>query len=74
MQLMDREPNFLPSRKRIEHIESMRMQSEILQFALCHLFHSFPADLVPPWLLSGNTYAKVLIRATYCDNSSRPDR
>lgn len=37
----------------IERIESTRMQSEILQFALCHLFRSFPADLVPPWLLSG---------------------
>ena len=57
----------------IECIESTRMQSEILQFALCHLFRSFPADLVPPWLLSGNTYAKVLIRATYCNNPSRPD-
>lgn len=50
------------------------MQFEILQFALCHLFRSFPADFVPPWLLSGNTYAKTLIRATYSDNPSRPDR
>lgn len=50
------------------------MQSEILQFVLCHLFREFPADLVPPWLLSGNTYAKTFIRATYCDSCSRPDR
>lgn len=49
------------------------MQFEILQFALCHLFLSFPADFVPPWLLSGNTYAKTLIRATYCDSPSRPN-